>query len=105
MQEMSWLMHLILRDSAPLHTLSTAGPRMKEHEVPPHGTIAAIHAGAGYGFIASSDGREIYFHRNSVADGGFDVLHKGQEVRFSETEGDKGPQATFVRPAGKHHLL
>jgi cold shock CspA family protein len=32
-------------------------------------------------------------------------LHKGQEVRFSETEGDKGPQATFVRPAGKHHLL
>ena len=62
-------------------------------------------AEADYGIIASSDGREIYFHRNSVADGGFDVLHKGQEVRFSETEGDKGPQATFVRPAGKHHLL
>jgi cold shock CspA family protein len=81
------------------------GGHVKEHEVAPHGVIAELHSEADYGIIASSDGREIYFHRNSVADGGFDVLHKGQEVRFSETEGDKGPQATFVRPAGKHHLL
>ncbi|MGB7917202.1 MAG: HPF/RaiA family ribosome-associated protein [Rhodomicrobium sp.] len=81
------------------------GGHVKEHEVAPHGVIAELHSEADYGFIASGDGREIYFHRNSVADGGFDVLHIGQEVRFSETEGDKGPQATFVRPAGKHHLL
>jgi hypothetical protein len=25
-------------------------------------------------------------------------------VRFSEAAGDKGPQATSVRPVGKHHL-
>ena len=24
---------------------------------------------------------------------------------FEETEGDKGPQATFVRPVGKHHIV
>ena len=55
-------------------------------------------------FIAASDGREIYFHRNSVTDGKFDDLKVGQEVRFSEAAGDKGPQATSVRPVGKHHL-
>jgi hypothetical protein len=25
-------------------------------------------------------------------------------VRFAESQGDKGPQASFVRPIGKHHL-
>jgi hypothetical protein len=25
-------------------------------------------------------------------------------VRFAESVGDKGPQATFVRPVGKHHV-
>ena len=34
----------------------------------------------------------------------FDDLREGEEVRFSEAEGDKGPQATFVRPVGKHHV-
>ncbi len=76
---------------------------VKEHEVPPHGVIAALHAGAGYGFIASSDGREIYFHRNSVAEDRFDELKVGEEVRFSEAEGDQGPQASFVQAVGKHH--
>jgi cold shock CspA family protein/ribosome-associated translation inhibitor RaiA len=77
---------------------------VKEHEVPPHGLISALHAGAGYGFIAGSDGREIYFHRNSVADDRFDELKVGEEVRFSESEGEEGPQASFVQPVGKHHL-
>ncbi len=77
--------------------------QVKEHEVPPHGVIASIHAGAGYGFIASSDGHEIYFHRNSVEDDRFDELKVGEEVRFSESAGEKGPQASFVQPIGKHH--
>lgn len=77
---------------------------VKQHEVPPHGRIASLHPERDHGFIAASDGREIYFHRNSVAEGGFDRLDIGQEVRFSEATGDKGPQATLVRPVGKHHL-
>ncbi len=48
--------------------------------------------------------REIYFHRNAVADNGYHALEAGQEVRFSEDIGDKGPQATIVQPIGKHHL-
>jgi cold shock CspA family protein/ribosome-associated translation inhibitor RaiA len=77
---------------------------VKEHETPPHGRIAALHPERDHGFITSSDGREIYFHRNSVAEVRLEDLHPGQEVRFSEAIGDKGPQATLVRPIGKHHL-
>ncbi|HKZ97423.1 MAG TPA: HPF/RaiA family ribosome-associated protein [Hyphomicrobiaceae bacterium] len=77
---------------------------VKAHEAPPHGVISSLAPEHDHGFIAAADGREIYFHRNSVAEGGFDSLEVGQEVRFSESVGDKGPQATFVRPVGKHHL-
>lgn len=76
--------------------------QVKEHEAPPHGVVSQIHREEGYGFISSDDGREIYFHRNSVAGDQFDKLEVGQKVRFSETEGVKGPQATFVHPVGKH---
>jgi cold shock CspA family protein/ribosome-associated translation inhibitor RaiA len=85
------------------HVRKLAGD-VKAHEVPPHGSIASLVPERDHGFIAASDGREIYFHRNSVADGKFDDLEVGQEVRFSEEAGTKGPQATSVRPVGKHHL-
>jgi len=77
---------------------------VKAHETPPHGVIASLVPERDHGFVASSDGRDIYFHRNSVAGGKFDDLVVGQEVRFSEGAGDKGPQATSVYPLGKHHL-
>ena len=77
---------------------------VKEHEAPPHGTISALHPEQNHGFIAAADGREIYFHRNSITSGKFEDLKTGQEVRFSEAVGDKGPQATSVQPIGKHHL-
>jgi cold shock CspA family protein/ribosome-associated translation inhibitor RaiA len=77
---------------------------IKAHETPPHGVVASLIPERDHGFIAASDGREIYFHRNSVADGRFDELKVGQEVRFSEAVGDKGPQATSVHPVGKHHV-
>jgi cold shock CspA family protein len=38
-----------------------------------------------------------------VLNNGFDSLAVGDEVRFVEAEGDKGPQASTVRPVGKHH--
>ncbi len=78
--------------------------QVKTHETQPHGTIAILAPERDHGFIAASDGREIYFHRNSVTDAKFDDLKVGQEVRFSEAAGDKGPQATSVRPVGKHHV-
>jgi len=50
----------------------------------------------GYGFIATVDGSEVYFHRNSVIDGAFDTLKVGSEVRLAIEAGDKGPQASTV---------
>ena len=51
----------------------------------------------GYGFLKTAvDGREIYFHKNSVLYGGFDKLKIGTEVRFVEEAGVKGPQASTI---------
>lgn len=51
---------------------------------------------ADYGFI-EADGHGVYFHRNSVAGAHFDRLRIGSRVRFTEEEGDKGPQASTVK--------
>jgi ribosomal subunit interface protein len=79
---------------------------VKAHDVPSHGRIASLVAERDYGFINASDGAEVYFHRNAVANGGFEKLQVGDEVRFSfhSGEGEKGPQASAVVPVGKHHL-
>ena len=50
----------------------------------------------GYGFLETADGRELYFHKNSVLNKAFDRLGVGTEVRFAEEEGEKGPQASTV---------
>ena len=78
---------------------------VKTHEVPLHGVIASLEAEGDYGFIATSGGRELYFHRNSVKGDGFFDLVVGEEVRFAEDVRDEGPYATFVQPVGKHHIL
>lgn len=78
---------------------------VKTHEAPPHGVIASLEAEGDYGFIATSGGREIYFHRNSVKGDGFLDLTVGEEVRFAEDVRDDGPYATFVQPVGKRHIL
>lgn len=77
---------------------------VKHHEPPPHGRVARMFPDEGYGFIESADGREVYFHENSVLGGTFAELRVGSEVRFAEEEGIEGPQASTVRPVGKHHV-
>jgi cold shock CspA family protein/ribosome-associated translation inhibitor RaiA len=78
---------------------------MKHHEAPPHGRIARLFPEEGYGFIETADGQEIYFHRNAVVNGDFAKLHAGAEVRFAETDGEKGPQASTVHLVGKTHVV
>ena len=76
------------------------------HAVPDHGRIARLLTEQNCGFIISADGNEIFFHRNSVANGGFDKLAVGDEVRFvaQHSESAEGPQASTVVHLGKHHL-
>jgi cold shock CspA family protein/ribosome-associated translation inhibitor RaiA len=77
---------------------------VKIHEAEDHGRVSKLFADEAYGFIETSDGREVYFHRNSVLDDAFDRLDVGSQVRFVEEMGEKGPQASTVRAVGKHHL-
>jgi cold shock CspA family protein len=64
--------------------------------------VARIDVAGEFGFIATADGREIYFHKNSVLNGGFARLKPGTAVAFAEEDGEKGPQASTVRLLGKH---
>jgi ribosomal subunit interface protein len=76
----------------------------KRREVPPRGRVSALFPAEDYGIIEAADGKEIYFHRNSVLDVDFEQLEVGSEVRFHEEQGEEGPRASTVRSAGKHHI-
>jgi ribosomal subunit interface protein len=70
---------------------------VKRHEEAPRGRVASLFPEQGYGFITALDGRDIYFHRNSVLNENFETLDVGTEVVFIEEEGLRGPQASTVR--------
>lgn len=76
---------------------------VKSHEMPGHGEVIDLSPDGMSGFIRSSDGREIYFHRNSVLGNAFGRLREGTRVAFVEEAGDQGPQASTVRLLGKRH--
>jgi ribosomal subunit interface protein len=79
--------------------------KVKQHTPPPHGRILKLFPEEDYGIIAGADGKEVYFHRNSVLQGQFDELQPDSEVRFAEELGEEGPQASTVVPVGKHHIV
>jgi len=77
---------------------------VKAHEVPHHARVSKMFPAQGYGFLETPDRREIYFHRNSVLDPGFDQLELGAEVLYVEDgAGNEGPRARMVT-TGKHHV-
>jgi cold shock CspA family protein len=78
--------------------------KVKEHEEQPIGTVRDIHEQEGYGFLETADGREVYFHKNSVLDDAFARLEPGMRVTFAEEMGTKGLQASTVKLMGKHGL-
>jgi len=75
---------------------------VKHHNGAEHAWIAKLLPNDEYGFIHTADGREIYFHKNSVLGNKFDRLDVGTEVRFAEEAGDKGPQATTIELVGRN---
>jgi cold shock CspA family protein/ribosome-associated translation inhibitor RaiA len=76
---------------------------VKTHEDVPHARVTRLFTEEGYGFLKTLDGREIFFHRNSVLGSGFDSLEVGSEVSFVEELGEKGPQASTVKAVGRHN--
>jgi len=65
------------------------------------GTIKRVIRDRGFGFIRSSDGQEVFFHRSNLQQLNFDALKEGDAVDFDMERGEKGPRATNVRPGAK----
>ena len=78
------------------HTRQQRG-EVKHHEETAHALVSTLFPEKGYGFLATSDGREFYFHKNSVLGDKFKDLKIGMKVRFVEELGEKGPQASTVK--------
>jgi cold shock CspA family protein len=70
---------------------------VKRHQGPAPARVAKLFPEERYGFLKTPDGREVYFHSNSVLQPGFDHLDVGAEVYFAEERGEEGPQASTVR--------
>jgi cold shock CspA family protein len=79
------------------HARRVAG-RTKVHAAPSRAVVTQLFPGDGFGFLRTTDGREIYFHEHSVLRGAFSRLRVGSAVRFAEAAGDEGPQASTVSP-------
>jgi cold shock CspA family protein len=77
---------------------------VKSRNGQPTATVRRVDHESGFGFLETTDGREVYFHRNSVLNNGFVHLAPGARVAFSEEIGEKGPQASTVKLLGKHGL-
>lgn len=80
---------------------------VKSHADLPHARVHVLHPLSDFGFLRTADGRDIYFHRHSVAGNAFDALDLGAEVTFVEAEkpGEKGPQASTVHVVGRHQSV
>jgi cold shock CspA family protein len=78
------------------------GSRVKAHESAPLARVSRIMGDEGFGFLTMPDGREVYFQKESVLNNAFNRLKVGTLVSFAEELGEKGPQASSVRIAGKH---
>jgi len=61
------------------------------------GTVKWFSNEKGYGFIAGSDGEDVFVHFSAIMTDGYKTLTEGQAVEFEVTEGDKGKQASNVR--------
>ena len=62
------------------------------------GTVKWFNNEKGYGFISQSDGADVFVHYSAIETAGYKSLEEGQQVECEVQQGDKGLQATSVRP-------
>lgn len=60
------------------------------------GTVKWFNASKGYGFIARSNGEDVFVHHTEIQSEGYRTLNEGQQVEFDVEEGRKGLQASRV---------
>ena len=61
------------------------------------GIVRKIFPEEAYGFIVTDDKLDVFFHANALRDVEMNDIAEGDEVLFAMEEGDKWPQATWVR--------
>ena len=62
------------------------------------GTIKKVVSDRGFGFITGEDGKDYFFHRNSLAESlPFNAIAGGERVEFTLQASDRGPRAINVR--------
>lgn len=61
------------------------------------GRVKWFNDAKGYGFIETTEGKDIFVHFSAVQMDGFKTLQEGQKVTFDIVDGAKGPQAANVR--------
>ena len=64
------------------------------------GTVKWFNDAKGYGFIQSDDGEDVFVHQTAIIAEGHRTLNEGERVEFDMTQGQKGPKAENVKPAG-----
>ena len=63
------------------------------------GVVKWFDDGKGYGFIAPDNGgKDLFAHFKEIIGTGFKTLTENQRVEFVVTQGQKGPQASRIRP-------
>ena len=63
------------------------------------GTVKWFNDAKGFGFITPADGGEDPFaHFKEIQGSGFKTLKEGQRVEYTAARGQKGMQATQIRP-------
>ena len=62
------------------------------------GTVKWFSSEKGYGFITRSDGPDVFVHFSAIQGEGYRNLEENQKVEFDVSQGQKGPQASNVRP-------
>jgi cold shock protein len=62
------------------------------------GTVKWFNARKGYGFIATTDGNDVFVHYSSISSDGYKTLAEGDTVTFDVVQGEKGPRAEKVVP-------
>lgn len=65
------------------------------------GRIKKVMRDRGFGFIATNDGKEVFFHR-SECKVDFDTLEQGQFVDFDLEVVPKGPRAKNLKLKADH---
>ncbi|MFW5823735.1 MAG: cold-shock protein [Marinobacter sp.] len=61
-----------------------------------NGTVKFFNESKGFGFITREGGPDVFVHFSAIQGSGFKTLAEGQQVEFTVTQGQKGPQAENV---------